>query len=74
MHAASVCDAADSSTPGRTLMSMMVSDVNEAVESTRNMVAKAGRASYVGHDKTRGHLDAGAMAVLVIFKAILQIL
>ena len=37
----------------------------EAAEATKDMVAKRGRASYTG-ERSRGSVDAGAMAVAVI--------
>ncbi|HSK28255.1 MAG TPA: dihydroxyacetone kinase subunit DhaL [Jiangellales bacterium] len=41
----------------------------EAAESTVDMVAKRGRASYTG-ERSRGSVDAGAMAVAVIVERI----
>jgi len=38
-------------------------------EATRNMVARKGKASYLG-DKTLGHPDPGAVAVSIILKTI----
>jgi dihydroxyacetone kinase/dihydroxyacetone kinase-like protein len=41
----------------------------EAAEATRSMVAKRGRASYTG-ERSIGTLDAGAVAVAVLFEAV----
>src|ERR1700744_1229938 len=41
----------------------------EAAEATRSMVAKRGRASYTG-ERSIGTLDAGAVAVAVMFAAV----
>lgn len=41
----------------------------DGVESTRNLVAKKGKASYLG-EKTLGHEDPGAYAIYLIFKSI----
>lgn len=43
----------------------------EAAEATREMVAKRGRASYTG-ERSRGSVDAGAMAVAVMVEHIHQ--
>lgn len=40
-----------------------------SAEATKELVARRGRASYVG-DRSRGSVDAGAMAVAVMFEAI----
>jgi dihydroxyacetone kinase-like protein len=42
---------------------------HEAAESTRGMVARRGRASYAG-DRSRDSVDAGAVAVAVMFEAV----
>jgi len=41
----------------------------KGAEATKNMIAKKGKASYLG-DKTLGHPDPGAVAVALIFKSI----
>jgi dihydroxyacetone kinase phosphoprotein-dependent L subunit len=43
----------------------------EAAEATRPMIAKRGRASYTG-ERSIGTLDAGAVAVAVLFEALAQ--
>jgi dihydroxyacetone kinase/dihydroxyacetone kinase-like protein len=43
----------------------------EAAEATKELVAKRGRASYTG-ERSRGSVDAGAMAVAVIAERINQ--
>ncbi|WP_334115724.1 dihydroxyacetone kinase subunit DhaL [Ligilactobacillus sp.] len=55
--------AADSSLTGQ--------DVEAAVESTRDMVAKKGRASYLG-ERSVGHLDPGAVSSGYLFEALLE--
>lgn len=47
-------------------------DVDQAVESTKPMVATKGRASYVG-DRSVGHLDPGAMSSGYLLKALLEV-
>ena len=42
---------------------------HEAAEATRGMVARRGRASYAG-DRSRDSVDAGAVAVAVMFGAV----
>lgn len=44
----------------------------EAAEATREMVARRGRASYTG-ERSRGSVDAGAMAVAVMVEHIHQV-
>jgi len=41
----------------------------ERAEATRQMIAKRGRASYTG-ERSIGTLDAGAVAVAVMFEAL----
>ena len=47
------------------------STAHEAAEATSDMVAKRGRASYTG-ERSKGSVDAGAMAVAVIMERINQ--
>lgn len=47
------------------------SSARAAAEATRPMLAKRGRASYTG-DRSIGTLDAGAVAVAVLFEALAQ--
>ena len=44
----------------------------ESAEATRDMVAKRGRAAYTG-ERSKGSVDAGAMAVAVIVERISQV-
>jgi phosphoenolpyruvate---glycerone phosphotransferase subunit DhaL len=44
----------------------------EAAEATKDMVARRGRASYTG-ERSRGSVDAGAMAVAVIAERISEV-
>ena len=41
----------------------------ECAEATRQMIAKRGRAAYTG-ERSIGTLDAGAVAVAVLFEAV----
>ena len=43
----------------------------QAAEATSDMIAKRGRASYTG-ERSRGSVDAGAMAVAVLVEHINQ--
>lgn len=43
----------------------------KGAESTKDMIAKKGKASYLG-DKTLGYMDPGAAAVALIFKSIAE--
>lgn len=45
--------------------------IEEAVQSTLNMEAKKGRASYLG-ERSIGHLDPGAVSSGMLFKSILE--
>jgi len=45
--------------------------ISEAVASTKPMVAKKGRASYLG-DRSIGHLDPGAVSSGYLFTALLE--
>ncbi|MFD1420649.1 dihydroxyacetone kinase subunit DhaL [Lactiplantibacillus songbeiensis] len=45
--------------------------ISEAVERTKPMVAKKGRASYLG-DRSIGHLDPGAVSSGYLFTALLE--
>ena len=44
----------------------------DAAEATIPMIAKRGRASYTG-ERSRGSVDAGAMAVAVIVEQVSQV-
>jgi dihydroxyacetone kinase/dihydroxyacetone kinase-like protein len=50
---------------GATALDAAADAAREAAEATKDMVAKRGRASYTG-ERSRGSVDAGAMAVAVI--------
>ncbi|KAG1714028.1 Triokinase/FMN cyclase [Nymphon striatum] len=60
----------DGTVDTKLIMDQVIENINKAVMKTKNMKAKAGRASYVSEDRTNGHCDAGAMAIFIIFKAI----
>ena len=53
--------------------SLTNADIEAAVESTKDMVAKKGRASYLG-ERSVGHLDPGAVSSGYLFEALLEIL
>jgi dihydroxyacetone kinase/dihydroxyacetone kinase-like protein len=50
---------------GAAALSAAAEAARDAAEATKDMVAKRGRASYTG-ERSRGSVDAGAMAVAVI--------
>ena len=50
-------------------LEVMVKAAHEGQESTRNLVAKVGRASRLG-ERSRGHLDAGATSCYLILQSI----
>jgi dihydroxyacetone kinase phosphoprotein-dependent L subunit len=60
--------AENGSTAAETLRAAAVS-ARAAAEATRPMLARRGRASYTG-DRSIGTLDAGAVAVAVLFEAL----
>ena len=51
--------------------SLTNADIEAAVESTNDMVAKKGRASYLG-ERSVGHLDPGAVSSGYLFEALLE--
>lgn len=51
--------------------SLTNADIEAAVESTKDMVAKKGRASYLG-ERSIGHLDPGAVSSGYLFEALLE--
>lgn len=51
--------------------SLTNADIEAAVESTKDMVAKKGRASYLGERSVR-HLDPGAVSSGYLFEALLE--
>ena len=54
-----------------TVLTAAAETARQAAEATTDMVAKRGRASYTG-ERSRGSVDAGAMAVAVIVEQINQ--
>lgn len=52
-------------------LGVAVEAARKGMESTRDMVATIGRASYYG-ERSRGHLDPGAYAVYLIVKALYE--
>lgn len=54
---------------GRQVVAAAAETAREAAEATTGMVAKRGRASYTG-ERSKGSVDAGAMAVAVIVERI----
>jgi phosphoenolpyruvate---glycerone phosphotransferase subunit DhaL len=59
----------DSLPPGGAALAAAAATAREAAEATSELVAKRGRASYTG-ERSRGSVDAGAMAVAVIMERI----
>lgn len=55
----------------RTALEALSTTAREAAEATKDMVAKRGRASYTG-ERSRGSVDAGAMALAVIVEQVDQ--
>ena len=51
--------------------SLTNADIEAAIESTKDMVAKKGRASYLG-ERSVGHLDPGAVSSGYLFEALLE--
>lgn len=45
--------------------------INDAVEATKDMIAKKGRASYLG-ERSKGHIDPGAQSSGYLFSALLE--
>ena len=58
----------EGSSPTDTLRAAAVT-ARSAAEATRPMIAKRGRAAYTG-ERSIGTLDAGAVAVAVLFEAL----
>ena len=56
---------------GTAALAAAAAAAREAAEATREMVARRGRASYTG-ERSRGSVDAGAMAVAVMVEHIHQ--
>lgn len=54
-----------------TTLAAVAATTREAAEATSDLVARRGRASYTG-ERSRGSVDAGAMAVAVIVEQIKQ--
>jgi dihydroxyacetone kinase phosphoprotein-dependent L subunit len=55
--------------PPATALERAAATARETAEATAEMVAQRGRASYAG-DRSRGSVDAGAIAVATMFEAI----
>lgn len=49
----------------------IVNIAHQSMESTKEMVAKKGRASYLG-ERSRGHLDPGAVSCYLLIKVIAE--
>ena len=50
---------------------LQLADITTAVEQTKDMIAKKGRASYLGQ-RSSGHLDPGAVSSGYLFEALLN--
>ncbi|UZX30754.1 dihydroxyacetone kinase subunit DhaL [Lactobacillus helsingborgensis] len=51
--------------------SLTVAKIDEAVAHTKELVAKKGRASYLG-ERSKGHIDPGSQSSGYLFKALLE--
>lgn len=51
--------------------SLTESDIDDALQSTKDMKATKGRASYLG-DRSIGHIDPGAQSSAYLFEALLE--
>jgi dihydroxyacetone kinase-like protein len=60
-------DAANSGQPIARAMEMAADAARRGAEATRNMIAKYGRAKFLG-EKTRGSADAGATSMALLFQ------
>jgi dihydroxyacetone kinase/dihydroxyacetone kinase-like protein len=58
--------------PAAEALTAAAAATRESAEATKEMVAKRGRAAYTG-ERSRGSVDAGAMAVAVIVERISQV-
>jgi len=61
----------ESGADGTAVLAAAATSARESADKTSGMVAKRGRASYTG-ERSRGSVDAGAMAVAVVVKQIEQ--
>ncbi|MGD7034345.1 dihydroxyacetone kinase subunit DhaL [Methylotuvimicrobium buryatense] len=55
------------------ILKQVCATANQGMESTRDMVATKGRASFLG-ERTRGHIDAGAKTAQLMICAIVSVL
>lgn len=72
-----VADVLQRSTESNASLDQIIADICKAaetgVESTRNMLATKGRASFLG-DRSIGHIDAGAKTAQLMIEAIVAVL
>ena len=59
--------------PLKEIMDMAMTAAREGIEHTKKIIAKRGRASYIG-ERSLGFEDPGAVSSMIIFKAFCQIL
>ncbi|GAB4256192.1 MAG: dihydroxyacetone kinase subunit DhaL [Methylomicrobium sp.] len=64
---------AQGATVSPALLEKVCSTATEGMESTRDMIATKGRASFLG-ERTRGHIDAGAKTGQLMICAIVEVL
>ena len=57
--------------PKYTVGQLSPEKITQAVEATKELVAKRGRASYLG-ERSVGHLDPGAVSSGYLFEALLE--
>lgn len=50
---------------------LILGDIEETVEKTKNLVAHKGRASYLG-ERSKGHLDPGSVSSGYLFDSLLE--
>ena len=55
----------------REMLELAYSEAKKGSESTKDMVARKGRASYLG-ERTRGNVDPGSVVICLIFEAALD--
>jgi phosphoenolpyruvate---glycerone phosphotransferase subunit DhaL len=66
-------DATEATVPLTMLLQQIQQVAIVGMESTRDMLATRGRASFIG-ERTKGHIDAGAMSSCVMICALVNVL
>jgi dihydroxyacetone kinase-like protein len=65
--------AAEAGAPRHELLDSLAQTAIQGMESTRDMVATKGRASFLG-ERTKGHIDAGARTAQLMICSIIEVL